>query len=225
MESLKFTEASDVWSFGILLVEIFQDGGRPYPDLISNAQVYTMVIAGCRHPQPPNCSDRLFAVMMQCWSLDVDRRPSFNKLVATFSELAGRKSVADISADIALHNFLHHNGIDSVNDPHQFADSRRTSCSRAYEYADSPIGFTTTAAIMNAAARPHPLEDSSSFLAQPNGNGHNEAPSTTFDSAIDVVHNSRRGALAMSLAGVPTSSELENGTPIRHLPIRHLVSI
>jgi hypothetical protein len=51
MESLEFTEASDIWSFGILLVQILQDGGRPYPHILSNTQVYTMVIAGSRHPQ------------------------------------------------------------------------------------------------------------------------------------------------------------------------------
>jgi serine/threonine protein kinase len=223
MESLKFTEASDVWSFGILLVEILQDGGRPYPDILSNTQVYTMVIAGSRHPQPPGCSDGLFAVMMQCWGLDVEKRPSFNKLVATFSELAGRKSVADI----ALNNFPHKRVPDSVNDPYQFADSLGfqdlscTSGSRTYEYADSAVDSVTNAAMMNAAADPYQFEDSASFVTRPSplsNYGHYQAPSTTFDSAIDVAAgDSRCDTLPMSLAGAPTSSELEGGTLIRHL--------
>jgi hypothetical protein len=223
MESLVFTEASDVWSFGILLVEILQDGGRPYPEILSNTEVYTMVIAGGRHPQPPGCSDGLFAVMMQCWGLDVDKRPSFNKLGATFSELAGRKSVADI----ALNNLPHKKANDSVDDPYQFADSlgfQDVSCksgSSTYEYADSAIDSVTNAAIMNVAADPYQFEDSSGFVTRPSPlsiHDHYQASSTTFDSAVDVApSDSRCDTHPMSLTSAPTSSELEGGTLIRYL--------
>ena len=33
MESLRFDQASDVWSFGVLMVEVFGNGARPYADM------------------------------------------------------------------------------------------------------------------------------------------------------------------------------------------------
>jgi serine/threonine protein kinase len=89
MNSLKFTEASDVWSFGILLVEMLQDGGRPYPGIKTNPEVYTLTISGSCHWQPAGCSDLVYDIMTQCWSPRCSDRPSFSKLVTTFCKLTG----------------------------------------------------------------------------------------------------------------------------------------
>ena len=42
---MKFTTASDVWSFAITVMEIFQDGERPYPKL-ANQDVIKSVMVG-----------------------------------------------------------------------------------------------------------------------------------------------------------------------------------
>ena len=54
----KFSSASDVWSFGITCVEIFQDGLGPYPETRSNPAIMAMVTDGwchyfCPSPSPP----------------------------------------------------------------------------------------------------------------------------------------------------------------------------
>ena len=69
MQTLKFTEASDVWSFGITLVEIYTDGGRPYPGL-TNTEVVMKVQAGTRPRQPPACPAAMFELMQRCWATE-----------------------------------------------------------------------------------------------------------------------------------------------------------
>jgi serine/threonine protein kinase len=93
MDSLVFNQASDVWSFGILLVELVQDGGRPYNDLKRNSDVVALTMAGRRHPQPSRCSNGLYTVMMRCWDVEPSERPSFADLVLKLRQMCTRAGV------------------------------------------------------------------------------------------------------------------------------------
>jgi len=62
METLKFSPASDVWSFGIVVIELLQDGETPYHGM-SNPQVMKMTISGDRHQQPQGCLDEVYQVL------------------------------------------------------------------------------------------------------------------------------------------------------------------
>ncbi|AWP10011.1 putative protein-tyrosine kinase 6 [Scophthalmus maximus] len=75
----KFSNKSDVWSFGILLYEIITYGGIPYP-AFSNQEVYQQVTKGYRMPAPPKCPDFLYRTMLQCWSAEPADRPHFKSL-------------------------------------------------------------------------------------------------------------------------------------------------
>ncbi|XP_059226588.1 uncharacterized protein LOC106080671 isoform X2 [Stomoxys calcitrans] len=75
----KFSIKSDVWSFGILLTELVTYGRIPYPGM-TNAEVLTQVEHGYRMPQPPNCEQRLYEIMLECWHKDPMRRPTFETL-------------------------------------------------------------------------------------------------------------------------------------------------
>lgn len=75
----KFTIKSDVWSFGIVLYEIISRGGTPYPDM-SNAEVLDRIDKGYRMPQPPDCPAKYYAIMVECWNRDSNRRPTFETL-------------------------------------------------------------------------------------------------------------------------------------------------
>ncbi|XP_054051188.1 tyrosine-protein kinase FRK isoform X1 [Rissa tridactyla] len=75
----KFSIKSDVWSFGILLFEIMTYGKTPYAG-IAGHQVILLLDTGYRLPQPATCPDPLYQLMLQCWSAEAGRRPTFKDL-------------------------------------------------------------------------------------------------------------------------------------------------
>ena len=70
---------SDVWSFGILLWELVTKGSLPYPDM-TNGQLCIAVIEGYRMPEPKDCPEPLYEIMLDCWKLNDDERPNFNNI-------------------------------------------------------------------------------------------------------------------------------------------------
>ena len=75
----KFSIKSDVWSFGIVLTEIITYGRTPYPSM-SNQEVLQQISRSYRMPQPSNCPDKLYQIMLNCWKGQADDRPTFETL-------------------------------------------------------------------------------------------------------------------------------------------------
>ncbi|KFP87940.1 Tyrosine-protein kinase CSK, partial [Acanthisitta chloris] len=75
----KFSTKSDVWSFGILLWEIYSFGRVPYPR-IPLKDVVPRVEKGYKMDAPDGCSAVVYEVMKKCWTLDPVHRPSFHQL-------------------------------------------------------------------------------------------------------------------------------------------------
>ena len=44
------------------------------------------MVRGYRIPQPPGCSDAVYAMMLQCWDADPEKRPAFRTLQRFFAE-------------------------------------------------------------------------------------------------------------------------------------------
>ncbi|NXP15656.1 HCK kinase, partial [Thinocorus orbignyianus] len=74
-----FTIKSDIWSFGILLTEIITYGRVPYPGM-SSVEVIRALEHGYRMPRTENCPEELYDVMMRCWKIKPDDRPTFEYL-------------------------------------------------------------------------------------------------------------------------------------------------
>ncbi|XP_078541257.1 tyrosine-protein kinase CSK isoform X1 [Lissotriton helveticus] len=74
-----FSTKSDVWSFGILLWEIYSFGRVPYPR-IPLKDVVPRVEKGYKMESPDGCPHVVYEVMKQCWNLDPHTRPTFRKL-------------------------------------------------------------------------------------------------------------------------------------------------
>ncbi|KAL3982584.1 Protein tyrosine kinase family protein [Acanthocheilonema viteae] len=73
-----FTEQSDVWSYGILLWEIFSLGKVPYPQ-VDNDNLVNYLQEGNRMEQPKLAPDDIYNLMRQCWLSDPNNRPMFSE--------------------------------------------------------------------------------------------------------------------------------------------------
>ncbi|KAL6466734.1 hypothetical protein MHYP_G00245380 [Metynnis hypsauchen] len=79
--SCVYTFESDVWSYGILLWEIFSLGNSPYPGVPVGSMFYKMIQDGYRMTEPEFAPSEIYEVMRWCWSADPLKRPTFKKLV------------------------------------------------------------------------------------------------------------------------------------------------
>ncbi|XP_019855617.1 PREDICTED: ephrin type-A receptor 4-B-like isoform X2 [Amphimedon queenslandica] len=75
----KYSSASDVWSFGVLVYEIWCLGQKPFQNK-TNQETLRQIEDGYRLPPPPGCPRSLYELMISCWNPEASRRPSFEAL-------------------------------------------------------------------------------------------------------------------------------------------------
>jgi len=79
-----FSHASDVWSYGIVLWEMYSYGKQPYKDK-TGAQTVEYIEAHHRLPQPEEATTDVYKIMLQCWAYKPADRPDFKELFEIFS--------------------------------------------------------------------------------------------------------------------------------------------
>ncbi|XP_065194165.1 uncharacterized protein LOC135825357 isoform X2 [Sycon ciliatum] len=89
-----YTMPNDVWSFGVVLWEICTLGEQPY-NTIANKQLLDTLQGGYRMRKPDSCSDKLYMLMLHCWSRRPASRPSFKDLAKTFESLLSKTNAED----------------------------------------------------------------------------------------------------------------------------------
>jgi len=92
----KFSSASDVWSFGIVIQELLEYGAEPYVGM-STFQVTEQVMAGYRLPRTKNCPEKLYELLLSnsssggsnggCWAELAADRPNFEQIVERLTKL------------------------------------------------------------------------------------------------------------------------------------------
>ncbi|KAF7653154.1 hypothetical protein LDENG_00086460 [Lucifuga dentata] len=76
-----YTFESDVWSYGILLWEIFSLGNSPYPGMPVDSKFYKLIKEGYRMDAPEFAPSEMYRIMRACWDADPFKRPPFRKVV------------------------------------------------------------------------------------------------------------------------------------------------
>lgn len=108
-----FTHKSDVWAFGklnkylpiiefvsviylfvrlyfsqgITVWELLTYGKQPYEN-VDKKEVLGLLEKGERLPQPSICTIDVYMVMVKCWLIEKDSRPSFEELADEFAKMA-----------------------------------------------------------------------------------------------------------------------------------------
>ncbi|XP_078281259.1 ephrin type-A receptor 8 isoform X2 [Rhinoraja longicauda] len=82
----KFSSASDVWSYGVVMWEVTSYGERPYWNM-TNRDVIKSVEEGYRLPAPMGCPAALHQLMLDCWQNDRNERPKFIQIVSVLDKL------------------------------------------------------------------------------------------------------------------------------------------
>nr|XP_034961545.1 macrophage colony-stimulating factor 1 receptor [Zootoca vivipara] len=75
-----YTVQSDVWSYGILLWEIFSLGRSPYPGMKVNSKFYSLVKQGYHMGRPEFAPEDMYNIMTACWNMEPTQRPTFSQI-------------------------------------------------------------------------------------------------------------------------------------------------
>ncbi|XP_048884828.1 macrophage colony-stimulating factor 1 receptor isoform X2 [Brienomyrus brachyistius] len=86
-----YTVQSDVWSYGILLWEIFSLGKSPYPSVLVDGKFYKMIKCGYQMSRPDYAPPEMYTIMKMCWDLEPTRRPTFSKIGQLIERLLGEQ--------------------------------------------------------------------------------------------------------------------------------------
>ncbi|KAL0881544.1 hypothetical protein ABMA27_001382 [Loxostege sticticalis] len=85
----KYTSLCDVWSYGVLMWEIFSKGDTPYAGM-SNSRAREKIDAGYRMPAPEGCAEDVYALMLRCWEYEPDKRPHFHQIYTIIDNIYNR---------------------------------------------------------------------------------------------------------------------------------------
>ncbi|XP_053679587.1 tyrosine-protein kinase Fer isoform X2 [Anopheles nili] len=82
----KYTSLCDVWSYGILVWEIFSRGDTPYSGM-SNSMARERIDEGYRMPAPEGAPPEMYRLMLKCWSYEPESRPHFDEIYSVVDAL------------------------------------------------------------------------------------------------------------------------------------------
>ena len=68
----KYSTASDVWSYAMVLYEIWSVGKKPFQELNNSDVITRLQSHQCLAP-PPGCPRQVYALMVDCWSVTIYR--------------------------------------------------------------------------------------------------------------------------------------------------------
>ncbi|XP_050509274.1 vascular endothelial growth factor receptor 1-like [Diabrotica virgifera virgifera] len=95
-----FSTQSDVWSYGIVLWELFSLGKTPYPGMEADERLYYKLLDGYRLESPEYSPKEVYQIMTKCWLAKPVGRPSFGTIterIGALLEESLRKHYIDLN--------------------------------------------------------------------------------------------------------------------------------
>eukprot|EP00731_Ephydatia_muelleri_P018590 Em0011g630a len=92
----KYSTASDVWSYGCVLYELWSLGDIPFSGF-ENRKVVEVLKTGYRLSPPTGCPRAIYEQMMKCWHPEPDSRPTFTMILLSLLEY--EKHIREVQND------------------------------------------------------------------------------------------------------------------------------
>ncbi|ELT88622.1 hypothetical protein CAPTEDRAFT_194897, partial [Capitella teleta] len=86
IDSLEHTCKSDVWVMAILFWEAIS-GCEPYKAYNNDQEAEAAIMGGSKLEKPAKCAPKMYDLMVRCWMLDHENRPSAAKMANKISNL------------------------------------------------------------------------------------------------------------------------------------------
>ncbi|XP_015205530.2 macrophage colony-stimulating factor 1 receptor [Lepisosteus oculatus] len=125
-----YTVQSDVWSYGILLWEIFSLGKSPYPNILVDTKFYKMIKDGYQMSRPDYALPEMYTIMKMCWNLEPTKRPTFDKIGKLIQRLLGDQTHQ-------IYENVERNAVDEQPEPCDAPKCSEDSCDQGEE--DQPL--------------------------------------------------------------------------------------
>jgi len=108
----------DIWSLAVVYWECITLGATPYHEVPSQ-EVPFQVIRGMRLRQPNYISEDLYQLLLTCWQVDLDERPSFEEIMEYLKNAQYQQNQSNRSNQIMTINFHCPSNIDFMHEPYK----------------------------------------------------------------------------------------------------------
>uniref|UniRef100_A0A8C0ESY8 receptor protein-tyrosine kinase n=1 Tax=Bubo bubo TaxID=30461 RepID=A0A8C0ESY8_BUBBB len=136
-----YNTKSDVWSYGVLLWEIFSLGASPYPGVQIDEDFCSRLKEGTRMRAPEQATEEIYQIMLDCWQSNPNDRPRFSELVKKLGDLLQANVQQEGKDYIPLNTiFTTASGFPPASDP---------LCNEKFSVASSSCGSTENVRYIN----------------------------------------------------------------------------
>ena len=146
LDSGVYTCQSDVWSYAVVLWEIFSLGDAPYPGIELSDLRNQVLNQGLRLSRPEHALDPVYQIMQACQHEEPSERPTFSTLKSIFQKIA---------SDYTL-GLVQNSNPNSPEPRSQFANSLYFSAPTSDYFLSNDLPESTDGYLLPSPAKPRP---------------------------------------------------------------------
>ncbi|XP_078488058.1 inactive tyrosine-protein kinase transmembrane receptor ROR1 [Ciona intestinalis] len=165
IHSWQFSDKSAVWSFGVLLWEMFSYGLQPYCGY-SNHEVLDMISRRQLLTCPDQCPAKVYSLMHECWCGQPNQRPSFKELL---SKLQGWEGTSTTRVTSHLAQGIHRQLTNVMRDGNEYThfppQASSVGGSSGITYSSAIPAPTPSPPPQFVGSFPMPCSSASTFMA------------------------------------------------------------